>query len=38
MLVLAGHTEPDDHLDDPLSLIKVAASALLGIDPSAKNR
>jgi AcrR family transcriptional regulator len=34
MLVLAGHTEPDDHLDDPLSLIKLAASALLGIDPS----
>jgi AcrR family transcriptional regulator len=38
MLVLAGHTEPDDHLDDPLSLIKVAATALLGIDPSGKNR
>jgi len=33
MLVLAGHTEPDDHLDDPLSLIKLAASALLGIEP-----
>jgi AcrR family transcriptional regulator len=34
MLVLAGHTEPDQHLDDPLSVIKLAASALLGIDPS----
>jgi AcrR family transcriptional regulator len=34
MLVLAGHTEPDDRLDDPLSVIKLAANALLGIDPS----
>ena len=37
MLVLAGHTEPDQHLDDPLSVIKLAASALLGIDPSGTN-
>lgn len=37
MLVLAGHTEPDHHLDDPLSVIKLAASALLGIDPSGTN-
>jgi AcrR family transcriptional regulator len=38
MLVLAGHTEPDQHLDDPLSLIRHAASALLGIDPSGTKR
>ena len=37
MLVLAGHTEPDQHLDDPLSVIKLTASALLGIDPSGTN-
>lgn len=37
MLVLAGHTEPDQHLDDPLSVIKLAASALLGIDQSGTN-
>ena len=37
MLVLAGHTEPDQHLDDPLSVIKLAASALLKIDPSGTN-
>jgi AcrR family transcriptional regulator len=37
MLVLAGHTEPDQHLDDPLSVIKLAASALLGSDPSGTN-
>jgi AcrR family transcriptional regulator len=37
MLVLAGHTEPDQHLDDPLTVIKLAASALLGIDPSGAN-
>jgi AcrR family transcriptional regulator len=37
MLVLAGHTEPDQHLDDPLTVIKLAASALLGIDPSGTN-
>jgi AcrR family transcriptional regulator len=37
MLVLAGHTEPDQHLDDPLSVIRLAASALLGIDPSGTN-
>jgi AcrR family transcriptional regulator len=37
MLVLAGHTEPNHHLDDPLSVIKLAASALLGIDPSGTN-
>ena len=37
MLVLAGHTEPDQHLDVPLSVIKLAASALLGIDPSGTN-
>jgi AcrR family transcriptional regulator len=37
MLVLAGHTEPDQHLDDPLTVIKLAASALLGIDPSSTN-
>jgi AcrR family transcriptional regulator len=37
MLVLAGHTEPDQHLDDPLSVIKLAASALLGIDLSGTN-
>jgi AcrR family transcriptional regulator len=38
MLVLAGHTEPDQHLADPLSLIKLAAGALLGIDASETNR
>jgi AcrR family transcriptional regulator len=38
MLVLAGHTEPDQYLDDPLSLIRHAASALLGIDPSGTKR
>jgi AcrR family transcriptional regulator len=38
MLVLAGHTEPDQHLDDPLSLIKLAAGALLGVDASEMNR
>lgn len=31
MLVLAGHTEPDTHLDDPLNLIMQAAEGLLGI-------
>jgi hypothetical protein len=31
MLVIAGHTEPDLHLDDPLNLVGHAASALLEI-------
>jgi AcrR family transcriptional regulator len=34
MLVLSGHTEPDRHLDDPLTLVRHAAVALLGIDLS----
>jgi AcrR family transcriptional regulator len=34
MLVLAGHTEPDPHLDSPLALVRHAASALLEIDLS----
>ena len=34
MLVLSGHTEPDRHLDDPLTLVRHAAIALLGIDLS----
>jgi AcrR family transcriptional regulator len=34
MLVLAGHTEPDTYLDDPLNLIMRAAEGLLGIQLS----
>ena len=34
MLALAGHTEPDTHLDDPLNLIMQAAEGLLGIQLS----
>jgi AcrR family transcriptional regulator len=32
MLVRAGHTEPDPHLDNPLALVRHAACALLDID------
>lgn len=38
MLVLAGHTEPDQRLDDPLNLVRHAARALLGIPLPATNR
>jgi hypothetical protein len=38
MLVLAGRTGLDQHLDDLLNLVRHAASALLGILLPATNR